>query len=188
MHEQPSQAVIGRLVSNQREFLAFLQRKVGDHALAEDILQEAFVRSMTKAEGVRDEESAVAWFYRVLRNTIIDHARRCAAVQRKLAAFAAELEQVEAEPELSSQVCGCVRVLAETLKPEYAEALRRIDVEGMSVKAFAEAAGISANNASVRVFRAREALRAQLSRCCGGCAEHGCVDCTCRHDTPAAQS
>lgn len=187
MHEQPSQAVIDRLVGNHREFLAFLQSKVGDRALAEDILQEAFVRSMTKATDVRDEESAVAWFYRVLRNTIIDHARRRAAVQRKLAAFAAELEQVEEVPELASQVCGCVRDLAETLKPEYAEALRRIEVEGMSVKAFAEAVGISQNNAAVRVFRAREALRAQVARCCGSCAEHGCVDCTCGHDKPVVK-
>jgi RNA polymerase sigma-70 factor (ECF subfamily) len=66
-----------------------------------------------------------------------------------------------------------------TLKPEYAEALQRIDVEGMPVKAFAEDQGISASNAGVRVFRAREALRRQVVRSCGTCAEHGCVDCTC---------
>jgi RNA polymerase sigma-70 factor (ECF subfamily) len=47
------------------------------------------------------------------------------------------------------------------------------------VKAFAEAAGITPNNASVRLFRAREALRQQLQRSCGTCAEHGCLDCSC---------
>ena len=40
-------------------------------------------------------------------------------------------------------------------------------------------AGLTANNAGVRVFRAREALRRQVARACGTCAEHGCLDCTC---------
>jgi RNA polymerase sigma-70 factor (ECF subfamily) len=69
--------------------------------------------------------------------------------------------------------------LADTLKPEYAAALRRIEVDGISVKAFAEEQGISTSNAAVRVFRAREALRRQLAVSCGTCAEHGCVSCTC---------
>ena len=72
-----------------------------------------------------------------------------------------------------------MRTLAETLKPEYAAALQEIDVEGAAVKAFAEKHGISASNAGVRIYRAREALRKQVVRSCGTCAEHGCLDCTC---------
>ena len=76
-------------------------------------------------------------------------------------------------------VCKCIAQLTETLKPEYAIALRRVEVEGVSVKDYADEAGISANNAGVRVFRAREALRKQVVRSCGTCATHGCLDCTC---------
>ena len=72
-----------------------------------------------------------------------------------------------------------MKQLAQTLKPEYADALERIDVQGTPVKDYAEHAGISANNAGVRVFRAREALREQVVRACETCAEHGCLDCTC---------
>jgi RNA polymerase sigma-70 factor (ECF subfamily) len=52
--------------------------------------------------------------------------------------------------------------LAGTLKPEYAEAIQAIDVQGLAVKTFAEEHGLSANNAGVRVFRAREALRKRV--------------------------
>jgi RNA polymerase sigma-70 factor (ECF subfamily) len=48
------------------------------------------------------------------------------------------------------------------------------------VQDFAEQHGISASNASVRVHRARAALRKQLLRTCATCAEHGCVNCTCK--------
>ena len=41
-------------------------------------------------------------------------------------------------------------------------------------------AEISASNAGVRVFRAREALKKRLAESCGTCAEHGCRDCTCQ--------
>src|SRR5688572_2285599 len=175
-----SPEVVSTLVGNHRDFLAFLQKRLGDRALAEDILQEAFVRGLHKLGTLESDESATAWFYRILRNAVIDHHRRRSSVDKKLEAFAAELEQhVEAEGEVRGAVCRCVGELAGTLKPEYAEALRRVEVEGVAVKDYATEAGITANNAAVRLFRAREALRKQVTRSCGTCAEHGCLDCTC---------
>lgn len=175
-----SPEIVVALVQNHRDFLAFLQRRVGDRALAEDILQEAFVRGLDKLGTLEQGESATAWFYRILRNAVIDHHRRRASATRQLDAFARELEQhAEPEVEIKSAVCQCVGELAGTLKPEYAEALRRVELDGLAVKDYATEAGISSNNAAVRVFRAREALRKQVARSCGTCADHGCLDCTC---------
>jgi RNA polymerase sigma-70 factor (ECF subfamily) len=172
--------VVTALVDNHREFLAFIEKRVGHRALAEDILQEAFVRGLHKLGTLQKDESATAWFYRILRNAVIDHHRRRSAVDRKLEAFAAELERhAEAESDVQEAVCRCVGTLAGTLKPEYADALRRVEVDGVSVKDYAVEAGITSNNAAVRVFRAREALKKQVSRSCGTCADHGCLDCTC---------
>ncbi len=168
------------LVENHREFLRFLERRVGRRDLAEDILQEAFTRGLDKLATLRDGEAAVAWFYRTLRNAVVDYHRRAKVADRALAQFAEEIEQSEEPNEmLRDEVCRCVARLAETLKPEYADALRRIEVDGIAVKAFAEERGISPSNAAVRIFRAREALRLQVATSCGTCAEHGCMSCTC---------
>jgi RNA polymerase sigma factor (sigma-70 family) len=175
-----SAALVEKLVGNHREFLAFLERRLGNRAEAEDILQEAFVKGVERAGSVRDGESVVAWFYRTLRNAVIDHHRRRGAASRAMDAFARELgDPVEPPAELEETVCACVRILSETLKSEYADALRRIDVEGMSVQAYALEIGIEPNNAAVRVHRAREALRKRVTSSCGTCVEHGCLDCTC---------
>lgn len=116
----------------------------------------------------------------MLRNAIIDDQRRRASATRRLEAFAQEQDDaVGDDAELHRVVCKCVGELAGTLKPEYATALRRIEIEGVSVKDYAAEVGISSSNAGVRVFRAREALRKQVARSCGTCATHGCVDCTC---------
>lgn len=177
----PAPAVIETLVENHRRFLAFVERRVGSRADAEDILQEAFVRGLHHAGAIREAESATAWFYRVLRNAVADHFRRRAAQQKGLATLGAEPEPVEPAPdaELMEVVCDCVAALVDTLKPDYATALRRVELDGVSVKAFAEEVGITPNNAGVRVHRAREALRRQVERSCGTCATHGCFDCSC---------
>jgi len=181
------EAVMRTLVASRDSFLGFLARRTGDRALAEDLLQDAFARSLDRLDTLRDESSATAWFYRVLRNAVVDHRRRHATAAKALDGLAAELELAAdvrpAEP--PGATCRCVsRVVAE-LKPEYAAALARVEVEGASVKDFAAEAGITANNAAVRVFRAREALRARVRACCGRCADAGCVDCTCA-PVPAA--
>lgn len=175
--------VVETLVANHRAFLGFLEKRLGDRALAEDILQDAFVRGVTRGETLRDERSAVAWFYQMLRNAVIDHHRRAATKHRRLEALAGELEALEPaamNEALRDIVCACVGALAETLKPEYADAIKRIEIDGVSVKDYAESIGISSSNAGVRVFRAREALRKQVTRACGTCADHGCLDCTCK--------
>ena len=174
----PIEDIAATLVANHRDFLAFVEKRVGNRATAEEILQDAFVRSMDKLDTVRD--TAIGWFYRVLRNAIIDHHRRTAAAERRHDAYAREQQLAESQDEeLHRVVCKCVAQLADTLKPEYATALRRVEVDGVSVKDYADETGISTNNAGVRIFRAREALRKQVARSCGTCATHGCVDCTC---------
>ncbi|MES2642503.1 MAG: sigma-70 family RNA polymerase sigma factor [Myxococcota bacterium] len=190
MDEEVAAPVDGRvaavLVENHRAFIAFLERRVGDRVVAEDILQAAFTKGLERAGTLRDEEAAVAWFYRALRNAVVDYYRRNGARSRALAAFAEEVDAEEPDVELTRAVCQCVARLADTLKPEFAQALKRIEVDGVPVKQFAEEAGITANNAAVRVFRARDALRKQVARSCGTCAEHGCLDCTCGAGSPTS--
>jgi RNA polymerase sigma factor (sigma-70 family) len=173
--------VLDALLQNHRAFLAYLTRRVGDRALAEDILQDGFAKALARPDQVPGDEGLVPWFYRTLRNAAIDRFRREGAASRALDAFARELETAEAVPEETrAEVCRCITRLATTLKPDYADALRAVEIEGLPVKSYAERQGLTANNAAVRVFRARAALKRRVMESCGACAEHGCLDCTCK--------
>lgn len=172
--------VAATLVGNHREFLAFLERRVGSRALAEDMLHDAFVKSLDRLDELRQGESTVAWFYRILRNATVDHFRRQGTRDRAADRAALEVSSsVDPDAEVHQAICGCVSRIADTLKPEYAEALRRIEIDGLSVQQFASEAGITSNNAAVRVFRARNALRKRVVASCGTCAADGCLNCTC---------
>ena len=172
---------VATLLENHRAFLRYLERRVGDRALAEDILQDAFAKVVARPEQAPADEAIVPWFYRTLRNAAVDQFRRRGATDRAYEAFTRELETHETPPpDMEAEICACVSRLAATLKPEYAEALQAIEVAGTPVKAFAEQKGLSSSNAAVRVFRAREALKKRVTESCGTCAEHGCVNCTCK--------
>jgi len=174
-------APISALLENHRAFLNYLERRVGDRALAEDILQDAFAKVVARPEQAPADEAIVPWFYRTLRNAAVDQFRRRGAADRAHQAFVRELETAEQPTrEMEGEICACVSRLASTLKPEYAEALQAIEVSGTPVKTFAERKGLSSGNAAVRVFRAREALKKRVSESCGTCAEHGCMNCTCK--------
>jgi RNA polymerase sigma-70 factor (ECF subfamily) len=178
---EAGRGVVDTLLENRRAFLAYLTRRVGDRAMAEDLLQEAFAKTLARPDQAPEGDALVPWFYRTLRNAAIDRFRRQGAADRALEAFARELETAEAVPEETRhEVCQCISRLATTLKPDYTDALLAIEVEGQAVKAYAERKGLTAGNAAVRVFRAREALKQRVVESCGTCAEHGCLNCTCQ--------
>jgi RNA polymerase sigma factor (sigma-70 family) len=186
-----SQTVLNSLLSLRRQFLGFIERRVNDRAIAEDILQIAYLRALESGGQLRENESSVAWFYRILRNAIIDHYRRRATEGAALERWTQELEtqgnsDLAFEPLLHQTTCQCIAGALENLTPAYASLLREVDLAETALSTYAHAIDITPGNAAVRAHRARTALRKQLIRCCGACAEHGCLDCTC-HATAAAQ-
>jgi RNA polymerase sigma factor (sigma-70 family) len=168
------------LVENHHRFLGYVQRKVGSRALAEELLHSALVRVLERGSTALEEDGVVNWFARVLQNLLTDHFRRGAAEARALEREAGSADEPTDDPELRQVVCTCMHDLLPTLKPEYAEMVRRVDLEEHPVSAVAQEVGISSNNAAVRLHRARHALKVQLERTCGACAAHGCLDCSCR--------
>lgn len=169
-------------------FKAFLAARVGSDAEAEDLLQSALVRALQRAGDLREHEKLTAWFYQLLRHAVIDHYRARGAERRRDDAFGTLVTALEndtavaAVPGWEAQACGCLAGVIDTLKPQHAELLRRVELEGEAVQDAARALGISANNASVTLHRARKELRERLEKFCGDCADGACLDCDCGPD------
>jgi RNA polymerase sigma factor (sigma-70 family) len=167
------------LLEHHARFLAFLTSRVGHIQTAEEILQTALARIIERNPLV-DEENVSAWFYRILRNAIADYYRRQAAESRALDAWRTEQTGLKDDDDLQRTVCACLGELIPRLKPEYAELLARVELGGESLQVAAKSLAITPNNASVRLHRARQALKQQLEETCRACATHGCLDCTCQ--------
>jgi len=186
VNRQVTGATMEALLRGKQKFLAFVEKRVGSRAVAEDILQDAFVRSLERASELDRElqtnERATAWFFRVLRNAIVDYYRHQAVEQRVGRQWAQDWERraTALSKEDEHEVCGCFKEFLGLLKPDYRRAIEAVELRSVSLREFGKAEGISLNNAAVRVHRARQSLRQHIERACNTCAEHGCLDCDCK--------
>jgi RNA polymerase sigma-70 factor (ECF subfamily) len=169
-----------RLLEAREQFLGYLRKRVADPELAEDILQDSLLRAIQAAPDLRDEQRLVPWFYRILQHAIIDTYRRRGTAPQQVPLTESAEPSVESEAE--TELCVCFRSLVPTLKAEYAELIEAVELGQESPEAAATRLGVTPNNLKVRRHRARQALRRRLEETCRSCAEHGCLDCTCRPD------
>ncbi|MBI2467838.1 MAG: sigma-70 family RNA polymerase sigma factor [Candidatus Rokubacteria bacterium] len=173
---------IAHLGQSRERFRRFLERRLGSRADAEDLLQAAFLKVLAWEDALRDEDRGVPWFYQLLRNLLADHHRERAARARLATRLAAESPtSMTPDDALFRAVCACVRDVVGALRPSQAALLRRLEVEELPLRQAAAELGITPSTAAVRRHRARRALLEALRATCGACAEHHCVDCSCRH-------
>lgn len=173
-----------RLLAEQSAFRAFLRKRLSDDALVEDLLQQSLVKAVERGHELNNYDSAVSWFYRMLRNAVVDYYRSHAADRRKVDGLLDELvtsgeDRMPGLDEVRPTLCACLAPLVSQLRPAYADLIRRVDLEGESPAAVAKELNVTSNNLTVRLHRARQALRATLEKTCGICTKHGCLNCTC---------
>lgn len=158
-----------RLIACRQQFLHFFQRHLRRHEDVEDVLQDFCLKVIRGARTLRDGDRIDAWLHRVSRNTLIDHYRQRASWLRAEAAYSCEMESIVSgflpqENEVS--LCGCLHDAMRMLRPDYADILRRIDLEEQPREQVATELGLTANNVGVRLHRARRALRKKLEEIC----------------------
>ncbi|WP_299364928.1 sigma-70 family RNA polymerase sigma factor [uncultured Paracoccus sp.] len=188
LHPQPDAAaahdrdpaIDRQLIESRQAFLRFFRRRLARPEDAEDALQDFVLKVIRAAETLQDGEKIDAWIGRILRNTLTDHYRRRATRQNAEAAFAREpLQQMAHEPPPQIGTCGCIHNGLAALKPEYADVIRRADLQEMPRDCLAAELGLTPNNLGVRLHRARQALRARLEKSCSGCRDGGFLSCEC---------
>lgn len=158
------QRKIGRLVS----------RLVRDQAEIEDVTQEAFIKAYRALPQFRGESAFYTWLYRIAINT----AKNYLVSQGRRAPTSTENDADEAEtfddadqlrdintPEslfMSRQVGDTVNRAMEALPEELRTAIQLREIEGMSYEDIAVAMQCPIGTVRSRIFRARDAIAAQL--------------------------
>jgi RNA polymerase sigma-70 factor (ECF subfamily) len=157
----------------QHKVLKLVMRYVRNHAEAEDVAQEAFLKAYRAIQSFRGDSAFYTWIYRISINTA---KNALVAAKRRPLDYDLDLqdaEQVErsgrlrddATPEsllltdeIRETVDGAIAALPEDLRR--AVILREYD--GLSYEEIAEAMGCPVGTVRSRIFRAREAIDRQL--------------------------
>jgi len=173
------------IVKNLQTFVAFARNRLGDHHLAEDVVQESLVKALAADRRPETDEETVTWFYRILRRSIIDVYRKQGARSRALERFKKEFPETPNEEE-GQELCQCFHRLLPLLPEQYRELVEEIDLQGKEPEEVAARLGVTRNNLTVRLHQARKHLRDALAQNCRACSTHGCLDCTCDESSEEA--
>jgi len=141
---------------------SFVRSRVHNHAEADDILQDVFVKIHQKLPSVRASERLEAWVWRIVRNAIADHFRKWRPNDR----LPQDIDLASEAPADLPDLRPCVRQFVNELQPAYREALLLTEWEGLTQDQMAKRLGLSSSGAKSRVQRARGKLKTLLLNCC----------------------
>lgn len=172
------------IIKNLQTFIAFARNRLGDHHLAEDVVQDSLMKALAADRHPETDEETTAWFYRILRRSIIDVYRKQGARSRALDRFEREFPEKPDEKD-ERELCKCFRRLLPSVPEQYRELLEEVDLKGKDTDEVAAKLGLTRNNLTVKLHRARKHMRKALTANCGACSTHGCLDCTCEETSGA---
>jgi RNA polymerase sigma-70 factor (ECF subfamily) len=137
---------------------------VRDHAAAEDILQEVFLKAHMRIGQLQSPEKLEGWLFLIARNAVADHYRKLKPHEELPTDLMAEADEPEFEQ--AEQLRAAFRRMIVQLPPPYGEALVLTEFKGLTQKELAEHLGISISAAKARVQRGRMKLKEALLDCC----------------------
>lgn len=144
----------------------FIRHRVPDEHVADDLLQETFLRIHRNLGTLNEADRLAAWVYQIARNVIHDH-------YRKSPHATVALDDADAcdEPDgpISQLRCRAGEWMDELIRqlPEgYREAVQLAEIEGLTQQAVAERLGLSLSGAKSRIQRGRAMFKEVLDQCC----------------------
>ncbi len=142
----------------------FILSRVRDEHLAEDLLQETFLRIHNGVDSLKRMDRLQFWAFRIAKNTIADHYRKRQPLfdTRDLDT----LPETREEDNFNQLVAGWLERMIGQLPHKYGIALRMAEIEGATQQEVADRLSLSLSGAKSRIQRARRMLREILLACC----------------------
>ncbi len=149
----------------RHSLLSYLRRQVNDAVVAEDLLQDLFVKVLAAINASRAPRNLQGWLYATARTTVIDFYR---STKLGAEAPAANLPYTQhADDELLHQeLSTCLRPLALQLPAIYRDTLLATDFDGKTMQSVARDQDLSLSAIKSRASRARAMLKEKLLECC----------------------
>ena len=148
----------------------FILTYVRDEWVADDLIQDTFLRVQKNLDSVRDPEKISSWVFRIAYNLCHDHFRQSKRsslnnhlIQAEIPTFKEAMVQKELE---QNQMGQCVQDKMDLLPKDYRTVLILFDIMAFSQQEIAEILSTSVSNVKVRIHRARKKMRGILEEHC----------------------
>ena len=154
--------VINSWRAHEGELRNYLVHRLDDRHLAEDLLQDVFVKAMQQGSRFCELDNSRAWLFQVARNALVDYRR----LHREIAELPDDIPAPVEQAEPVAQLSACVaRVLSE-LGHEDRDIIEQCDLNGMKQRDYARSHHLTLAAVKSRLLRARQRMRDTLSVNC----------------------
>ncbi len=152
-------------VAYGQRLYVYALRLAGDHAQAEDIVQDALVAVWQSARGYRGDGRLLAWLLGIVHHTAIKSLRhRSIPISDEMEAGLSATEPLPEERIQANEQARRVQQGLQSLSPEHRAVLELVFYQGLSLKEAAEVCGCPIGTVKSRLSYARRQLRGVLSR------------------------
>lgn len=147
---------------------AFLRKRSQDPMLADDLLQEVFLRAQERLDQLHDPTKARAWLFQMTRNVLIDYYRAQQRHRRHLDQYQQISEAVidEVKPIDCCNASDCLPILVQHLEEPYRSAMLGTAYGTTAQKEYAEANGLNYTTLKSHIQRARRQLKTYVEIYC----------------------
>jgi len=151
-----------------QKLLIFIRAKINDHAIAEDILQDVFVKAHQHLGHLTNQSKIQPWLYQICRNAIIDfyRSKEPIALSRNLSENIDETIPTKESQHDQEQLNRCLALLIADLPEKYSDILVRSELLEQKQQAIADQEQLSLTAVKSRIIRGREQLKKKLQACC----------------------
>lgn len=137
---------------------SFVYHRTGDRALAEDLVQDVFLKVHDHFDQLKEPGKITGWIFRIARNVIADHFRKNARqLQREDIDWA-----VNPRP-LNDCVSTCLEEKMNGLPDKYRQALELAELKNIPQVELAKALNVSYSGVKSRIQRARQMLKERMT-------------------------
>ena len=162
----PDSASLWRAFESQLR--GYAARRVKESEL-DDVVQETFLRIHRALERGTEVRDLRGWVFQVLRSAIADHHRKRARSREDSAGEEIDDAPTDEHAEGANEnerVGGWLPFFIEALPPTQREALRLVEIEGLSQAEAARRLGVPVATLKSRVQRGRKRVRELVQACC----------------------
>lgn len=148
----------------RHQLLNFVKKRIDDINLAEDIVQDVFLKAKLKIHTLNDSGKIRSWLFQITRNCITDYYRNKKPqinLDDKL-----KIENEAQENDVYNRLQLNVLGMLQKLPPKYKQALFLADYKGLTHKEVSQIIGISYTGAKTRIQRGRKMMREIYLDCC----------------------
>jgi len=148
----------------------YLERYVGNHAVAEELWQETLMRMHKGLSSFAGRASIKTWAFSIASRVAADYlrepGRKACIVELNEAAESIDPDRANDERLVIDEMNACVRQVIDSLPDAYRAALVLHDLEGLTAEQIAEICDCSVASAKIRIHRARLRLKDALDNQC----------------------